>query len=146
MSLEIALQENTSAIRDLIARLTSTGPTAVAMTAAAYVETIDAARTVVTKSPDLDAAADKIEAAAEVEDAKLKAAIIASKVESPKPAATPDVIATPAQVEAVAASPSEQPATIDYAKDVKPLLLKVSTSKGRDALVALLAQFGVGKC
>jgi hypothetical protein len=36
-------------------------------------------------------------------------------------------------------------AAIDYAKEVKPLLVKVSTAKGRDALVTLLAKFGVSK-
>lgn len=35
--------------------------------------------------------------------------------------------------------------TIDYEKQVRPLLVKVSTTSGRDKLVELLAQFNVTK-
>jgi trans-aconitate methyltransferase len=34
---------------------------------------------------------------------------------------------------------------IDYEKEVRPVLVKVSTTKGRDPLIALLAQFKVTK-
>lgn len=64
------------------------------------------------------------------------------KPESPKPVATQTAETKTAKPEAAAASPSEP---IDYNKQVKPLLLKVSANKGRDALVALLAKFGATK-
>ena len=107
MSLELALHENTAAIRDLIAHLTSASPTAVTMTAAAYVATLDkpVAALAIVKSPELDAAVEVIEKAAAV------------------------VV----------------PVALDYTKDIKPLLVKLSTSKGRDALVGLLAKYGVAK-
>lgn len=41
MSLELAIQENTAALRDLIARLTAGSPTAVTMSATEYVEKLD---------------------------------------------------------------------------------------------------------
>ena len=125
MSLELAIQENTSAIRDLIARLTNS-PDTIHMSAAAYVKAIDT----VVKSPDLDAAVAKIEATA--------------KVENPKPAATPAAV-TAATVPAAVAAASPSEVVLDYTKDVKPLLVKVSLNKGRDTLVALLAKFGVVK-
>lgn len=70
----------------------------------------------------------------------------ADKVEAKKPATTQAAAETKAATTAPAAeSPSESAAAIDYIKDVKPLLVKVSTTKGRDALVALLTKFGVAK-
>lgn len=114
MSLELAIQENTNALRDLIARLSTTSATAINMTGAEYVAKIDAT--------------------------------VTDKVEAKKPATTQTAPETKAATTAPAAeSPSEPVAAIDYTKDVKPLLLKVSTSKGRDALVALLTKFGVAK-
>jgi hypothetical protein len=111
MSLEIALQENTSALKALFALLSAN--TGKQMNGAEYLATL--------AQP----------AAAEV------------KAESPKPAATqPAAEIKAAKPEAAAASPSEP---IDYAKQVKPMLLKVSADKGRDALVTLLAKYGVTK-
>lgn len=43
------------------------------------------------------------------------------------------------------AAKNETVEAIDYEKQVRPLLVKVSTTKGRDALVALLAKFDVTK-
>ena len=52
---------------------------------------------------------------------------------------------TPAASSAtVTESPSET-AALDYTKDIKPILIKVSKDKGRDALIALLSKFGVFK-
>jgi hypothetical protein len=97
MSLEAALQENTSVMRELIARLSSASSTAVTMPASEYVAKLDAA--------------EKVTAPAD------------TKVEAAKPEA----------------------AVIDYEKEVRPVLVKVSTTKGRDPLIALLAQFNVTK-
>lgn len=115
MSLELAIQENTSALRDLIARLTTTSATTIAMTGAEYLAKLDAP--------------------------------VADKAEAKKPADTQTAAETKAATTAPAAeSPSEPSApAIDYAKDVKPLLLKVSASRGRDALINLLGSFGVAK-
>ena len=112
MSLETAILENTTALRELIRLLTpvAASTTAITMTAAEYVAQIDAAEVETKKTAAIPVAAET------------EAATAAPATESPS-----DVIA------------------IDYTKDVKPLLLKVSTSKGRDALVTLLAKFGVAK-
>lgn len=61
----------------------------------------------------------------------------------------PDVAtATPARVAAVSAPPAAPaPAPVaealDYVKDVRPLILRISKEKGRDTAVALLQKFGV---
>lgn len=44
---------------------------------------------------------------------------------------------------APAAAPAADTQALDYVKDVQPLVLKVSSVKGRDAAVALLAKFGL---
>lgn len=102
MSLEAALQENTSVMRELIARLGAAGVTL----------------------PATDAVASSDDTAAETKREK-------------KPA--PDHASKPPQK----AEPAFVPP--DYEKDVRPLLVKVSTGKGRDALVSLLSQFGAAK-
>lgn len=94
MSLEAAIQENTSVMRELIGRLTAAG--------------------MMTGAPG-------------------------------KPEAAPaDKPAKTAKAEVAAAEP-ETVKAIDYEKDVRPVLVKVSTTAGRDALIALLKQFGVTK-
>lgn len=40
---------------------------------------------------------------------------------------------------------AEEPAALDYEKDVKPRVLQLSKEKGRDPTVALLQRFGVQK-
>jgi hypothetical protein len=120
MSLEVAIQENTAALRELIARLTSGSQTAVTMTGAEYVEKLD--------KPAADTKAKE------------------GKTEpwpfpNAKPGSPGDKIN---KAQADAKAKTEAP-TLDYVKDVKPLLLKVSASKGRDALVSLLNEFGVDK-
>lgn len=53
----------------------------------------------------------------------------------------------PAFVEKAAAMEAEiaAPAALTYEANVRPLALRLSAEKGRDALVALLAKFGVKK-
>lgn len=106
MSLEQVIQENTNAMRELIARLTATGlvsSTAVETTGSEYIAKIDAAEAKTgTKAEDLP---------------------ITKRKDDDKPEA----------------------ASIDYEKEVRPVLVKVSTTKGRDPLIALLAQFKVTK-
>lgn len=120
MSLEAALQENTSVMRELIARLTAIGlvsTTAVEMPASEYVAKLDAAD----KQTKATTAAEAI--------AEANAAAAAAKAEK-----------------AAAQGTKEDPAVaIDYEKEVRPVLVKVSTTKGRDPLIALLAQFKVTK-
>jgi hypothetical protein len=101
MSLEVAIQENTAALRELIARLGTGSATAVTMTGKDYVESIDK-----------------------------KVGTTAAPKETTKPAETKQ---------------DTEAAAIDYVNDVKPLLVKVSTTKGREALISLLAKFGVDK-
>lgn len=116
MSLESALQEHTAVLRELLAVFSNKGNLPT-MSAAAYVETLDSAASARPESKALANSASSNEAATEA-----KAEV---KKEEPK---------SEAKAEA-----------LDYGKDVKPLLLKVSASKGRDALVGLLTKFGVAK-
>lgn len=118
MSLEAALQEHTAVMRELLARLTAGSLTAVAMTGTEYVAKIDAEAA---EQP----AAKPTTAAEAVAQAKASAAAAAKAQET--------------------TSTAEATAALDYEKDVRPALVKVSTGKGRDALVALLAKFNVTK-
>ena len=73
---------------------------------------------------------------------------------APKPQAQPKAEA-PAQAPAAAPSAPEapaastassgEPASLDYDRDVKPLIVKLAASKGRDSVVAVLGKFGVAK-
>jgi hypothetical protein len=68
----------------------------------------------------------------------------AAKVEEvKKPVASRPAKTEAVTKEAVTESPSD--IALDYAKDVKPVLINVSKVKGRDALIALLAKFGAAK-
>jgi hypothetical protein len=87
---------------------------------------------------------------------KLTAMLLASGVLAARPEAPPtptEKPKTPPAPKAAAPKPTPEPAVtepvvaegaepVDYNKDVKPLLLKVSQAKGRDALLALLTKFG----
>lgn len=109
MSLEQAVIDNTSALRDLIARL-ATSPTALHMSATEFLQDHN-----------------KPTESAKVEEVK-------------KP-----VEKTPATSKPEAGQDSPEAATLDYEKQVKPFLVKVSQEKGRDTLIALLDKFGVKK-
>lgn len=120
MSLESALQEHTAVLRELLAVLSNKNPLPT-MSATEYVKTLDAA----------DSARPESKATANSADLK----VVATKVEDA------------AKAETKKEEPKSEPKAeaLDYGKDVKPLLLKVSASKGRDALVGLLSKFGVQK-
>lgn len=106
MSIELALQENTAALKALFALFSKAGIPA---------------PSAATPTPAPQAAA-------------------------PVPVAKEEPIATPAEVSAAPAAKESAPTdALDYNKDVKPLLVKVSTAKGREALVGLLQKFGVAK-
>ncbi len=115
MSLETAILENTSVLRELIARLSAgASPTAVTMTAAEYVAAID----------------------------KPAAAPVTEVKAAPK-AKTAEVVKSPeldAAVEKVEATAKE--VTYD---EVKALVLLVSKDKGREAAAAVLNGLGVAK-
>lgn len=124
MSLEAALQEHTAVMRELLARLTAGSMTAVTMTGTEYVAKIDAEAS---EAAAAEAAPAKPTTAKDaVAAAKASAAAAEAKAAEAKPAAT-------------------EAAALDYATHVRPRLLKVSTAKGRDAVVGLLSKFGVEK-
>jgi hypothetical protein len=66
-----------------------------------------------------------------------------------KPTAQPEPKPTaPAKSETSSPAASQSPASgeaLDYDKDVRPLVIKAGGVKGRDAMLELLAKFGVGK-
>ena len=119
MSIEQALAENTSAIRELIAAIRAGVPTTAAQVAAVVAEA-PAAETAKAKIPAKDPAA------AEVSDA----------AEHGKTAAQ--------AVEALAGHANKPTPTATY-EDAKAAVLKISKEKGRDAAVAVLSTFGVQK-
>lgn len=117
MSLEIAITENTAALRDLIAALALQSPGAIAY----------AQQKALVLEPPEDAPAPE-----EKPKRRKAAPAAAPAVEAPAPAPTP---------------PPEEPAapaiTFD---DLKTAFLSLLiSSKGRDAGVALLRDFGVGE-
>ena len=118
MSLEIAIQENTAALRDLIKAISNGIPTT-AQQVAAVVE---------------EAAEVKAEAPAKTEK-KAKA----EKAKTPKveQAATPEP-----KEEAAPAADDEPDATY---QDAAAAITALSKTKGRDAAVALLKKFGASK-
>lgn len=130
MSLEKALADNTSAIRELIA----------ALTASAKPAPVPAA-----PLPDATAAL-TAEAATEAEAAIQEAAKARPTPAKTKatPAPTPPTAAAPVDVapEQKAAS-SEQAAAPTTYNDVVAAVTKVAKAKGRDAAVGVFAAFGV---
>ena len=123
MSIEQALAENTSAIRELIAAIRAGVPTTAAQVAAVVAEAPEA-ETAKAKIPAKDPAKDP--AAAEVPDA----------AEHGKTAAQ--------AVEALAGRANKPTPTATY-EDARAAVLKISKEKGRDAAVAVLSTFGAQK-
>lgn len=62
--------------------------------------------------------------------------------ETPAPAAASPAPAAPA---ASPASSTEPAASLDYEKDVKPLVVKLGATKGREAVLAVFEKLGVAK-
>ena len=124
MSLEVALAENTAAMRELISvwnKLSSTGKQIAAKVEAGEQTSVTAGNL-------------EIPLAAP------------AKVEAKKPAATPAaaVTATPTPVEAAPSTPAaESPSEITYDQVSKAITEKVKTN--RDHVVATLSAFGVKK-
>lgn len=111
MTLEAAIQENTSAIRELIAAISKGVPTTTAQVAA-----------VVAEAPKTDKSA--------------------KAVTEPEAPAKPE---TAAPATSQAASDSAPAASAPTYEEVKHAIVKLSGSKGRDAVVSLLSEFGAGK-
>lgn len=116
MSLEIAIQENTAAIRDLVAAIRKGIPTTAEQVAAVVIE----AKT--------EAKAEKKTKAEKVDKAE---------TETPKSDEAP--AATQKQKDEPAAAADEPVYTY---QDAANAITSVSKAKGRDAAVALLADFG----
>jgi len=118
MSLEIAIQENTAALRELIAAISKGLPVAASTVAE-----------VAAKSAEVTA---KTEKAAEVKKP-------AAQTASSQPGAQP-------QSEGQKAAAQESPAAADVTyDDVKAAVIELSKEKGREMTVALLSRHGVAK-
>lgn len=130
MSIEQALAENTSAIRELIAAIRAGVPTTAAQVAAVVAEAPEA-ETAKAKIPAKDPAVEKTEPKKEAARAEVPDAAEHGK--------------TAAQaVEALAGHANKPTPTATY-EDAKAAVLKISKEKGRDAAVAVLSVFGVQK-
>jgi hypothetical protein len=120
MSLEAAIQANTTAINNLLAAITSMGGIGRAIP--------DAPAGMVGRP----AGPSKEEAAAKSEATTI----------------TPAVQAELDRVKAANAAKTEAAPTavaLDYEKDVKPLALQLAKAKGRDALIKVLGEFGLAQ-
>lgn len=150
MSLETALQETTTAINALVHLLTArTGAT---MSASEYIASLDAPTLV---APQVDITAAPVEQAKFIETldpttGKItkrtpeEYAALCAKNAAAVQAHVEPTVAVPVEVKKEKPAPVaavEPAAPLDYSKDVKPLLLDLSKSKGRDALAELLAKF-----
>lgn len=116
MSLEIAIQENTKAIRELIAAISNGIPTTAAQVAAVVQE-----------------------AQVEEKPAKTEKKAKAEKAETPKA----ETAATP-EPKADAAPAADDAPEVTY-QDAAAAITQLSKVKGRDAAVALLKKFGASK-
>lgn len=122
MSLELAITENANAIRDLIAAISKGVPTTAAQVAA-----------VVEQAPK--------------ETKKAKATVATNGASSTQEGTSPEAVPADAaaqQPAPEAAATAPVAASVSY-EDVKHAIVKLSGSKGRDAVVALLTEFGAGK-
>lgn len=120
MSLEIALQENTAAIRELIAAISKGIPTTAQQVAAVVQEA---------QVEDKPAKAEKKAKAEKAESAKVEPAV----TQEPKADAAP-------------AADEEGPVEPEVTyQDAAAAITQLSKVKGRDAAVALLKKFGASK-
>lgn len=133
MSLEATIQENTNAIRELIAALSRGVPVA-ASTVAAVVEQ---AKT----EPTADAA--KADTKAKKTEVKTEKAAEAPKAEESKPETLTQMTATEAvkALDGRANRPDDAP-TYQATADA---VTKLARTKGREAAVAVLTKFGAAK-
>ncbi len=143
MSLELALQENTEALRSLQAMLAGLTLTASAQgpkSATVAAASVSGPATAKADAPTKTAKESTQSAATAVAAAQASTAA----TPDPKPAAVSP------QSETAAAQPASKPvastsvAAVTY-DDVKALVLQVSKDKGRDAAAAVLSGFGVAK-
>ena len=122
MSLEAVIQENTNTMRELIAVWSKLNAQAKAIDKSEKVDTVTAAGTPVEAKPEKAA---KVEKVAKVEKAEAKPE---APIEQPA-----------AQAESAGDAP-----TIAIA-DVNAAIIGLAKTKGRDAAVAVLKEFGVAK-
>lgn len=122
MSLEATIQENTNAIRELIAAIQAGVPTTAAQVAAVVTE----------------AAADK----PAKEEAPAKKPTNAKKVEPAPTQPTAEAVAAAAPEQK--GEPSAQADAPTY-QDTADAVTKLARTKGRDAAVAVLSKFGADK-
>lgn len=141
MSLEIAITENTNAIRDLIATISAGIPTTSAQVAAVAKEAkprkaqAEAAQNTASNSPQTSAA--KAAVAAQ-ETAPETAAPSASGAESVTQM-------TAAEAEKATFGAANRPAAAPTYQDASDAITKLARTKGRDAAIAVLAKFGASK-
>jgi len=137
MSLESAINDHASAIRELAAAIIGTRQTGMpAAMAAPYGKSVDT----------IEADVTKVETDAKAEQQKVMAQVEADRKPSTAKEAIADALAkAKAEKETAAPVVEEDPldaTPLDYEKDVKPKLIAVG--KDKSALVALLASMDVG--
>lgn len=123
MSLEATIQENTNAIRELIAAIKAGVPTTAAQVAA-----------VVTEAKPTQAA----------KESTAKKTTPAEKAEPAPTQPTAEAVAAAAPEKKKKAEPSEQVATPNY-QATADAVTELAREKGRDAAIAVLTKFGASK-
>lgn len=137
MSLETAIQENTNAIRELIAALAKGVPTTTAQVAAVVAEAPPAAKAEAT------ATAAKKEAPKAEQKAEEKAPESASDGADQKP--EPLTQMTGAEAEKALHGHANNPADAPTYQATADAVTKLARIKGRDAAIAVLSKFGAAK-
>lgn len=145
MSLEAAIQENTSVLRELLARLSAgaivANPNAAPKSATVAGESAPGPTTAKADAPTktANASGQSVGTAGAAAQAST-----AATVDAKKSAAVSQQSETAAAPNASKPEASTSVAAVTY-DDVKALVLQVSKNKGRDAAAAVLAGFGVAK-
>lgn len=139
MSMENAILELAAAIRYAADRNNGTGRALAAAPVEEEKETTSPARQAIQSALDAAKAGTK-----QQQDAELEQAVQKVEEENSRHAERDEK----AQKEEAAEQEAEKqnaPADLDYAKDVRPVLLAAIKKSGKDAVAAMLATFGVDK-
>lgn len=132
MSLEVAIQENTNAIRALIAALANGVPTTAAQVAA-----------VVTEAKPEKAAKKEAAKAEPKAEAQAAAATETTQAAEQKPEALTQM--TAAEAEKALHGHANNPADAPTYQATADAVTKLAREKGRDAAIAVLTKFGASK-
>ncbi len=139
MSLEATIQENTNAIRELIAAIKSGVPTTAAQVAAVVTE----AKTTPCAGHDAETAKEEGKAKPEKETAAKKTTAAATEAAASTQSTAEAGAGAAQEKKADNSEASDKAAEVPAYPSVVSAINKLAQGKGRDAAVAVLSKFGV---